>query len=337
MTITDEEKKKVLKSIIKHLSSSSECTRNEVINGALVCYGFSKQEIEKAQGATAKVNYIRSYIGTALTNLISQGDVKVDERKRYSLAKEQLVIVKEEECRTEIFRLLKTKSMKKADVYLALQKKFGTDKTTSTEDDNSLKQIAGQILSEEKKNGVLREDNGSFSLTVKKQATTYPSTSLPEEQFAPLFISRINELGGEFFERFVANMLEKYYLINGRDVLSCDIVGGSNDGGVDVIMETEEELGFVERIIIQTKNRKNIQTTEKEIREFYGVMNAQKGTRGIFVTTSSFHPAAEKLLLSLPNCVGIDGKKLFSLVKQTVYGIHKTKSGFSFDNAIFIR
>jgi restriction endonuclease Mrr len=66
-------------------------------------------------------------------------------------------------------------------------------------------------------------------------------------------------------------------------------------------------------------------------------MNAQKGTRGIFVTTSSFHPAAEKLLLSLPNCVGIDGKKLFSLVKQTVYGIHKTKSGFSFDNAIFIR
>ena len=106
---------------------------------------------------------------------------------------------------------------------------------------------------------------------------------------------------------------------------------------VDVIMETEEELGFVERIIIQTKNRKNIQTTEKEIREFYGVMNAQKGTRGIFVTTSSFHPAAEKLLLSLPNCVGIDGKKLFSLVKQTVYGIHKTKSGFSFDNAIFIR
>ena len=196
MKITAEEKQKVLKSIIKHLSSSSECTRNEVINGALVCYGFSKQEIEKAQGATAKVNYIRSYIGTALTNLISQGDVKVDERKRYSLAKEQLVIVKEEECRTEIFRLLKTKSMKKTDVYLALQKKFGTDKTTSTEDDNSLKQIAGQILSEEKKNGVLREDNGSFSLTVKKQATTYPSTSLPEEQFAPLFISRINELGG---------------------------------------------------------------------------------------------------------------------------------------------
>ena len=84
MKITAEEKQKVLKSIIKHLSSSSECTRNEVINGALVCYGFSKREIEKAQGATAKVNYIRSYIGTALTNLISQGDVKVDKSKRYS-------------------------------------------------------------------------------------------------------------------------------------------------------------------------------------------------------------------------------------------------------------
>ena len=337
MKITAEDKQKVLKSIVKYLSSSLECTRNEVINGALICYGFSKQEIEKAQGATAKVNYIRSYIGTALTNLVSQGDVNVDKSKRYSLAKEQLVIVKEAECRAEILRLLKTKSMKKSDVYLALQKKFGTDKTTSKVDDNSLKQIAGQILSEEKSNGSLHEDNGLFSLTIKKQPTAYPSTALPEDQFAPLFISRINELGGEFFERFVANMLEKYYLINGRDVLSCDIVGGSNDGGVDVIMETEEELGFVEKIIIQAKNRKNIQVTEKEIREFYGVMNAQRGTRGIFVTTSSFHPSADKLLLSIPNCVGIDGNKLFSLVKQTAYGIHKTKSGFSFDNAIFTK
>ena len=102
------------------------------------------------------------------------------------------------------------------------------------------------------------------------------------------------------------------------------------------VRETEEELGFIEKVIIQTKNRKSIPVTEKEIREFYGVMNAQKGTRGIFVTTSTFHPGANALLTSLDNCVGIDGKKLFLLAKKTGYGIHVTKNGFSFDNTMFI-
>lgn len=337
MKISAEDKQKVVKSIVKFLSTSSGCTRNEVINGTLLCYGFSKQEIANAHGATAKVNCIRSYIGTALTDLISQGDVVIDKSKRYSLAKEQLVIVKASKCRSEIFRLLGSKSIKKADLYLCLQKKFGTDKTVSKEDDNSLRQIAGQIVAEEKAAGNIQEDDGVLSLAVKKCPTAYTSSPLPEEQFVPLFISRINDLGGDFFEKFVANMLEKYYLINGRDVLSCEVVGGCDDGGVDVIMETEEDLGFVEKIIIQAKNRKSTPVTEKEIREFYGVMNAQRGTRGIFVTTSTFHPSAEKLLLSLPNCVGINGNKLFSLVKQTVYGIHKTKSGFTFDNTIFAK
>lgn len=335
MKITTDEKKQAIKAIVKFLSTSSNCTRNEVINGALICYGFSKKELEKAQGATSKINYIRSYIGTALTGLVSQCDVTVDKDKRYSLKKEELVIVKKSQCRAEIFRLLQGKDLKKSEFYLLLQKKFGTDKTNSNEDDNKLKQIAGQILSEEKKCGTIVENNGVFSLVEKKHTATYSSIPLPEEKFVPIFLSRINDLGGEFFERFVANMLEKYYLINGRDVLSCEVVGGSDDGGVDVILETEEELGFVEKVIIQAKNRKSSQVTEKEIREFYGVMNAQKGTRGIFITTSNFHPAAEKLLRSLSNCVGIDGNKLFSLVKQTVYGIHKTKNGFTFDNAMF--
>ena len=337
MKIGAEDKKKVISAIVQFLSSSSACTRNEVMNGALLCYGFSKKEISNAHSASGTLNCIRSYIGTALTDLVSQGDVVIDKNKRYSLAKEELVIVKEAECRFEILRLLKGKSVKKADLYLLLQKKFGTDKTASKEDDHSLRQIAGQIIAEEKNKGNIQEKDGLLSLPEKKSTVKYTANPLPEEEFVPLFLSRINDLGGDFFEKFVANMLEKYYLINGRDVLSCDIIGGCDDGGVDIIMETEEDLGFVDKIIIQVKNRKNIQVTEKEIREFYGVMNVQRGTRGIFVTTAAFHPSADKLLFSLPNCVGINGEKLFSLVKQTVYGIHKTKSGFTFDNAIFVK
>ena len=337
MKISAEDKKKIVCAVVQFLSSSSACTRNEVMNGTLLCYGFSKQEISNAHGASGKVNCIRSYIGTALTDLVSQRDVVINKDKHYSLAKEELVIVKEAECRSEILRLLGSKSVKKADLYLLLQKKFGTDKTASIKDDHSLRQIAGQIIAEEKNKGNIQEKDGVLSFVKKETPVRYVSTPLPEKEFVPLLLSRIHDLGGDFFEKFVANMLEKYYLINGRDVLSCEVIGGCDDGGVDIIIETEEELGFIDKIIIQVKNRKNIPVTEKEVREFYGAMNAFRGTRGIFVTTAAFHPSADKLLLSLPNCVGIDSEKLFSLIKQTAYGIHKTKSGFSFDNAIFVK
>ena len=42
----------------------------------------------------------------------------------------------------------------------------------------------------------------------------------------------------------------------------------------------------------------------------------QNGTRGIYVTTSVFHPGAERLLASIENCVGIDKDKFLSELKK---------------------
>ena len=50
---------------------------------------------------------------------------------------------------------------------------------------------------------------------------------------------------------------------------------------------------------------------------------------------SGFHPGADRLLKSIPNCVGVDGEKLFDIVKKTAYGIHRTSAGYTFDEAIF--
>ena len=335
MKLTAEDKQKILDATLKFLAASPGQSRNEVIKGTLLHCGFPPQKAAAAPSQASRINYIRSYIGTVLTDLAAKGSIAIDKNGRYALQKEELIIVKEAECRAEIFRVLKTKSIKKAALYALLQKKFGTDKTASQKDDNTLKQLAGQILAEERAKGTLFEENGLYAITPFQTAIAYPKTPLPEEAFEPLFLARIHAGGGKFFEQFVANLLEKYYLMNGRNVLTCEVVGGSSDGGVDIMLETEEELGFIEKVIIQTKNRKSIPVTEKEIREFYGVMNAQKGTRGIFVTTSTFHPGANTLLTSLDNCVGIDGKKLFSLAKKTGYGIHVTKNGLSFDDAMF--
>ena len=66
-------------------------------------------------------------------------------------------------------------------------------------------------------------------------------------------------------------------------------------------------------------------------------MNAVGGTRGIYVTTTYFHSSAEYFLDSASDLVGIDGDKLFELIKKTGYGIKVCDGGYTFDTAIFVR
>ena len=130
-------------------------------------------------------------------------------------------------------------------------------------------------------------------------------------------------------------VIEKYFSMMGQFVVFCDVTGGSDDGGIDIILETVDGLGFYEKIMVQTKCRDKAQINEKEVREFYGAVNALGGSRGLYVTTTNYHYGAKKLLDSIDNCVGIDGDKLFELIKKTEYGICITKNGFAFDSAIF--
>ena len=333
MTISNNEKEKIIGLVADYLTSAKPQTRKEIIACVLDKYGFSNNE-KNNKSPNSKCNVIRSYIGTVLTKMIAEGTV-VKQGDKYSLAVEKEVVVSEEQCKNAILSFLKKKPYTKKDLYSALQKHFETDKTKTVNDDNALKGMAGNLLSRLISEKVIFTEDEKYYLTVGTEKKTYAKNSMPEEAFKTLFLERLHDLGGQFFEKFVANLLEKYFLITGRDVLNCIVLGGSDDGGIDVKLDTIEELGFTEHIMVQAKCRKNTQVTQKEVREFYGALNAQGGTRGIFITTATFHPCAEELLLSIDNCVGIDGEKVFDLVKKTTYGIRKNKDGYIFDETIF--
>ena len=333
MTITKNDKEKIIALVADYLTVAKPQTRKEIIDGVLNKYGFTDKE-KKNKSPTSNCNLVRSYIGTVLTNMISDKTI-AKKGDKYYLTKEQAVIVSEEQCKDTILSLLKKKPYTKKDLYTSLLKHFKVDETKTVDDDNALKGLAGNLLSSMVASKLIFVEDNKYSLAVKVDKKTYPKSPVAEETFKKLFLERLCDLGGLFFEKFVANLLEKYFLITGRDVLNCSVIGGSDDGGIDVKLDTIEDLGFTERIMIQAKCRKNIQVTEKEVREFYGALNAQGGTRGIFITTSTFHPCAEKLLLSIDNCVGIDGDKVFELVQKTAYGIRKNKDGYFFDETIF--
>lgn len=334
MRITNKMRKKALNAIVRYLSMNGASTRNALIEGALSGYGLSKAELEDFS-PKSKNSVIRSYLGTALNDLMNKKDIKrVGEL--YSLTKEEIVIISEDECRTEIMSMLEGGAFSKEEIYDRLEELFGTKRTISFKDDYSLRTIAGSMLSELISSDEIELINSKYVLKSEENSAIF-DTPLPENEFKPKFFKQLWLMGGKFFESFVGNLLEKYYTLSGQMVVYCDITGGSDDGGIDIVLETVDYLGFGEKIVAQTKCRDRAHVTEKEVREFYGAMNAVNATRGIYVTTTYFHSSAEYFLDSVSDLVGIDGEKLFALIKKTNYGIKRCDGGYTFDTAIFTR
>ncbi len=333
MRITNKMRKKALASIVRYLSEVGTATRNQIIDEVLIRYGLSQSEMEDFS-PKSKNSVIRSYIGTALNDLTNKKDIRRT-GDTYSLIKEELVIIREDECEAKIKDILEVGEYTKEEIFVLLEKHFGTNQTISFKDDYNLRSIAGNVLFTLASNDEIVIINGKYSKNKLDDEIYY--APLPENEFKPIFFKNLWLMGGKFFESFVGNLLEKYYTLSGQMVVYCDITGGSNDGGIDVILETVDYLGFSEKIVAQTKCRDKAHVTEKEVREFYGAMNAIGASRGIYVTTTHFHESAEYFLDSVSDLVGIDGEKLFELIKKTNYGIKKCEGGYTFDTAIFTR
>ena len=333
MRITNKMRKKASNAIIRYLSENKSATRVELIEGALLTYGLSKSELEN-YSPKSKGSVIRSYLSTALSDLINKQDIKREDEK-YMLAKDEIVIIREDECEKKILSLLANGAYTKEEIFKKLESYFGTDKTLSLKDDYSLRTIAGGTLAALVSDGTLEIVGSKYVKGCEKCLNL--DTPLPENEFKPLFFKQLFLLGGKFFEGFVCNLLDKYYTLSNKMVVYCDVTGGSDDGGIDIVLETVDYLGFGEKIVAQTKCRDRAHVTEKEVREFYGAMNAIGATRGIYVTTTYFHESAEYFLDSVSDLVGIDGHKLFELVKKTGYGIKTVRDGYTFDNTIFAR
>ena len=333
MKITDEMRVKIRQAVVTYLQKAGAASRSELLNGATALLGLTAKEMED-KSASGKYQTLRSYVGVAVDTLERKGDLCLFEH-RYTLTRDGLVIVKEDACEAAIKELLGQGTYAKNALFEALDRRFGADKTQTRKDDAMLHSIAGAVLGRLVKSGEVVNDGNGYSLCVQKSKPK--DKPMAAAVFKKEFLARLFRMGGPFFEHFLANLLEKYFVMTGRTVTVCEVTGGSADGGVDVVVDTIDDLGFVEHVLVQAKCRERAHVTEKEVREFYGAMTAQEGSRGIYATTSVFHPGAQKLLDSLDNCVGIDGDKLFELVDRTAYGIVKSRGGYRFDETIFTK
>ncbi|MBQ7412209.1 MAG: restriction endonuclease [Clostridia bacterium] len=301
-------KRSIISSIKKHIISildGNTISRTELVNAVISRLGFTKAELRDtcADGACVLA---RSYVGSVINGAIEYGEIIDNDGLLTLQLKHKLYdrrVIEE-----SVFELLKTNvAMTKRAIFDFCISRLGADKTFSPKDDDSIRAVAGEILARLERRGAITVTNDKYCLKQETEEKIDAQAS---------FIDSINSQGGEYFERYGAMLLRKYYEKCGFKVTECAVTGGSDDGGIDIIVRTEDKLGFKELIAVQAKARRNIHVSVKEVRAFIGAMVAQGASRGIYLTTSYFHEEARKLIDQIPNLTKIDGKILYQIAQE---------------------
>lgn len=139
------------------------------------------------------------------------------------------------------------------------------------------------------------------------------------EALAAELISTIKSCEPEFFERLVVKLLLKMGYGGSREEAG-RAVGRSGDGGIDGVIN-EDRLGL-DAIYIQAKRWEG-SVGEGPIRDFKGALDANGAHKGVFITTSSFTPAAVQAAKNSRSyrIVLIDGARLAELMIQHDLGV----------------
>ncbi len=309
--------------IIADLLNSGAKSRPDTINEAARRLAKSSQ----SKGARPNIADLRARVGAVFNEMLEFGVIST-EKDKYVMTCARPVAIRVELCEKEILQLLKGGNRTKYEIRESLEKSFGTKCTPSLKDDNILFSYIGQILKRLLRFGVIELKENSYCLKKENVAKIDDIGAMLEVKGE--FLTRLHAKGGEFFEHYFMTLLGKYLSKHGRAILENYTTGGSSDGGIDGVIKTEDSLGFKETIMIQTKNRLET-ASETTVRGFFGAVCAKNGTRGIFATTSDFHPSATAFLDGIDNCVGVDGSRLFDMAKECQYGMKKKQDAWSVD------
>lgn len=127
-----------------------------------------------------------------------------------------------------------------------------------------------------------------------------------------------------FFENFVVELLAKMGY-GGVDASNFEVVGQSNDGGIDGIIYQDHLR--IEKIYVQAKKWDNTKVSPKDIRDFIGALNLKGTTKGVFITTSTFTLDALNAASQNPHnkIVLIDADRLVELAIQFNVGVQTKK------------
>ncbi len=135
-----------------------------------------------------------------------------------------------------------------------------------------------------------------------------------EQELADELLLKIRSGTPAFFENLVVRLLFAMGYGGSVTEINRALVGGSGDGGVDGVID-QDILGL-DRIYVQAKRYADGNTVgPRSIRDFFGSLDRFKATKGLFVTASTYTPAARETASFLSKrIVLIDGSQLTRLM-----------------------
>lgn len=133
-------------------------------------------------------------------------------------------------------------------------------------------------------------------------------------------LARVREAPPSFLEQVVIDLLIKMGY-GGGDAAMGRVTGRSGDGGIDGTIK-EDVLGLDEVYVQAKKYADNNTVGEPDLRSFAGAIDAAGTTKGVFVTTAGFTPAARAYVAKSPKrIVLIDGVELARLMVRHDIGV----------------
>lgn len=139
------------------------------------------------------------------------------------------------------------------------------------------------------------------------------------QELADELIETIKQCSPDFFERLVVKLLLNMGY-GGSQIEAGKAVGKSGDGGIDGVIN-EDRLDL-DAIYIQAKRWEG-SVGEGPIRDFKGALDAKGASKGVFITTSTFTPAAQAAAKNSRSyrIVLIDGVRLAQLMIEHDLGV----------------
>lgn len=132
-------------------------------------------------------------------------------------------------------------------------------------------------------------------------------------------LERLQNCSPSFFEDIVVQLMLKMGYGGSRQEAG-KAVGRTGDGGIDGVIN-EDRLGL-DAIYLQAKRWQGT-VGESPIRDFKGALDAKGASKGVFITTSSFTPAAVEAARNSRSykIVLIDGSRLAELMVEHNLGV----------------
>jgi restriction system protein len=156
-------------------------------------------------------------------------------------------------------------------------------------------------------------------------STATPSEALEaayenlRDELADELLARLKKSSPSFFERVVVELLVKMGY-GGSRADAGKAIGKTGDGGIDGIIK-EDKLGL-DVIYIQAKRWENNPVGRPEVMQFAGALQAQKASKGIFITTSRFTDDARSYVSQIGSkIVLIDGDQVTNLMIEHDVGV----------------